>query len=203
VNRNRIVNDLECGLGATTAPPLRTKFPFALAGGNAARLLVLILLALLCALGCRKENKFKPTKLMPPLYSGYSLQKVQRELNLKPGDWDVMEDRRPLISDQRPPFRMFTISRKGFAKFGVSGELVMTFYNDRLMTTLFYPTELETLRMALAREAGVSLTPQGDARIEPATRVWIGKDRDGRSYVGWIDLELERQQDDWIEKYEH
>jgi hypothetical protein len=54
----------------------------------------------------------------------------------------------------------------------------------------------------LAREAGISFTRQGDARIEPTTRVWIGKARDSRSYIGWIDLELERQQEEWIEKYE-
>ena len=177
-----------------TASFQRREFPFAPA-------LALVLLAVLCILGCRGKNEPKSTKLMPPLYSGYSQQKVQRELNLKPGDWEVLEDRLPLTSDQRPPFRILTISRQGFAKFGASGELVMTFYNDRLMTTLFYPTDLAALRMALGREAGISFSQQGDARIEPTTRVWIGKARDGRSYIGWIDLELERQQDEWIEKY--
>jgi hypothetical protein len=173
--------------------------------GSAVRFLVLIfeLLVLLCIPGCRAKNEFKPSKLMPPLDSGYSLQKVQRKLNLKSGDWDVLEDRRPLTSDQRPPFQILMISRHGFTKFGATGDLVMTFYNDRLMTTLFYPMDLAALRTALAREAGISFSTQGDARIEPTTRVWIGKARDGRSYIGWIDLELERQQDEWIEKYEH
>ena len=58
---------------------------------------------------------------------------------------------------------MLTVSRQGFAKFGASGELVMTFYNDRLMTTLFYPTDLDALRSGLAREAGISFSSQGDA----------------------------------------
>jgi len=169
--------------------------------GNTVRIFALALLALLCVAGCRGKDELRPTKLMPPLNSGYSLQKVQRELNLKPGDWNVLEDRLPLTSDKRPPFSILTISRQGFTKFGETGELVMTFYNDRLMTTLFYPTDLETLRGALAREAGISFSAQGDARVAPTTRVWIGKARDGRSYIGWIDLELERQQDEWIEKY--
>ena len=138
---------------------------------------------------------------MPPLYSGYSVQKMQRELNLKSGDWDVLEDRRPLTSDQRPEFRILTISRQSFTRFGTTGELVMTFYNDRLMTTLFYPVDLGVLRLALAREADISFSAQGDTRIEPATRIWIGKARDGRSYIGWIDLELQHRQDEWIEKY--
>lgn len=189
VNRNR-----------TIAPPLRRKL-FVSTRGTAALALAITLLALLCISGCRKKNELKPTKLMPPLYSGYSLQKVQRELNLKPGDGDVLEDRRPLTSDKRPLFRILTISRQGFAKFGATGELVMTFYNDRLMTTLFYATDLEALRISLSREADISFSSQGDTRIEPTTRVWIGKAQDGRSYIGWIDLELERQQNEWIEKY--
>ena len=83
-------------------------------------------------------------------------------MKLKAGEWDVLEDRRPLVSDRRPEFRMLTVSRQGFAKFGASGELVMTFYNDRLMTTLFYPTDLDALRSGLAREAGISFSSQGD-----------------------------------------
>jgi hypothetical protein len=185
-------------LNRTTIAP----WPLALTCGNAVRVFALALLALSCAAGCRAKNELKPTKLMPPLYSAYNLQKVQRELNLKPGDWQVLEDRRPLTGDQRPEFRMLTISHRGFTKFSATGELVMTFYNDRLMTTLFYPTDLGALRSTLAREAGISFSAQGDFRIAPSTRVWIGRARDGRSYIGWIDLELERQQDQWIEKYE-
>ena len=165
------------------------------------RALALGLLLLVCASGCRSKDDLKPTKLMPPLMSAYSPEKVQRELKLKAGDWDVLEDRRPLVSDRRPEFRMLTVSRQGFARFGASGELVMTFYNDRLMTTLFYPTDLDALRSGLASEAGIKFSSQGDARIEPTTRVWIGKAGDGRSYIGWIDLELERRQDEWLDKY--
>ncbi len=183
------------------APSPRRQFIIALACRKAVLVLGLTLLALSLIPGCHGKNELKPTKLMPPLMSGYSPEKVQRELNLKSGDWNVLEDRRPLVSDQRPEFRMLTVSHQGLAKFGAVGELVMTFYNDRLMTTLFYPNDMEALRAGLAREAGVSFSAQGDARIEPSTRVWIGKARDGRSYVGWIELELQRQQDEWIDKY--
>ena len=185
---------------ATT--PLRSEKEFAPAHRSAVRALALILLALLCVPGCHRKDEFRPSKLLPPLRSGYSLRKVQAELKLKPGDWQVLEDRRPLVSDQRPEFRMLTLLHPSFTKFGTSGELVMTFYNDRLMTTLFYPDDMAALRSGLAREAGITFSAQGDARIEPTTRVWVGKSRDGRSYIGWIDLELERQQNAWIEKYE-
>lgn len=196
VERNQVVNELKWGWAQTV---LWRRWPFS----TAMRLLP-VLLILLCVAGChrQKADEIKPTKLIPPLYSGYSLEKVQHELNLKTGDWEVIEDRRPLVSDKRPPFQILSIAHKGLQSFGVSGELVMTFYNDRLMTTLFYPDELNALRRALAREASINFTAQGDAQIEPSTKVWIGKDHDGRSYIGWIDLELERRQNEWIEKYE-
>lgn len=164
--------------------------------------LIIAVMVIVHLTGCRKEDEMKPTKLMPPLYSGYSLERVQRELELKPGDWAIREDRRPLTSDTRPPFRILTISHEGFVEYGVTGELVMTFYNDRLMTTLFYPANLGAVKASLAHQADLNFTPEGDARIQPTTRVWIGKDTQGRSYIGWIDLALEREQDQWIEKYE-
>lgn len=160
-----------------------------------------VLMMLVCAGGCRKEGDPQPSKMMGPLYSYQSLQKVQRVLDLKAGDWDVLEDRRPLSTDTRPPFRMFTLSRKNWLQWRNAGELQLTFYNDRLMIVRFYPMNMDGFKGALAVEDGISFGPQGDSRIEPSTRVWIGKDDDGRIYVGWIDKALQGEMDDWIKKY--
>lgn len=164
-------------------------------------LIVAVTFALVSAAGCRKEGDRKPSKMMGSLYSYQSLQKVQRVLELEAGDWDVVEDRRPLASDKRPAFRMFTISRKNWVQWRNAGELQLTFYNDRLMIVRFYPTTLESYKGALAAEDGISFGPHGDSRIEPSTRVWIGKDDDGRIYVGWIDKALQYEMDDWLKKY--
>ena len=170
---------------------IRTKF-----------VVLLALLAIVTIFGCRKSDGFKPSQLMPPLSSGLDPSAVEHKLHIKPTDWEVLEDRRPLISDNRPQFRILTLSAKGLSKFGVTGDFVATFYNERLMITRLYTNDLNTVRSSLAREAKVSFSPEGDMRIPPSTRVWIGKDSEGRSYVGWIDLALERQQDEWIEKYQ-
>jgi hypothetical protein len=159
------------------------------------------LLLLLSA--CHKKDDFKPSKLVGPLYSGKSLEAVQRDLKLKAGDWDVLEDRRPLSSDKRPPFRIFTISKKGFPLLGVSGQqLIMTFYNDRLMTVQFYPYSMDAFKAALSTKDKVSISPEGDSFVAPSTRIWIGKDIQGHLYAGFIDRTLQKEYDDWVHKYD-
>jgi hypothetical protein len=159
------------------------------------------LLLLLSA--CHKKHDFKPSKLVGPLYSGKSLEAVQRDLNLKAGDWDVLEDRRPLSSDKRPPFRIFTISKKDFPMLGVSGQqLIMTFYNDRLMTVQFYPYSMDAFKSALSAKDKVSISPEGDSFVAPSTRIWIGKDIQNDLYVGFIDRTLQQEYDDWVHKYD-
>lgn len=160
---------------------------------------LLICLVLLLS-ACRKSDDFKPSKLIGPLYSGRSLAAVERDLDLKPGDWKVLEDVRPLSSDKRPPFRIFTIS-KPQPMYSIPGELVMTFYNDRLMTTQFFPQDLDRFKAAMQKEDGIALSSDNDAKIAPSTRVWVGKNSDGATYVGFIDKVLQAQHDAWLKQY--
>ncbi len=156
---------------------------------------------LLVTAACKKDD-FKPSKLVGPLYSGQSLETVERKLDLKPGDWEVIEDRKPLSSDKRPMFRIFTFSKKDFPLLDTPGQnLVMTFYNDRLMTVQFYPYNLDAFKGALQSQDNVSLSPDGDSSIAPSTRIWVGKDANKKLYVGFMDKALMAEHDDWMRKY--
>jgi hypothetical protein len=139
--------------------------------------------------------------LVSPLSSGQSLQAVQRSLEWEAGSWDVLTDRRPLTSDKRPPFRILEISKKAWSHLGMRGELVLTFYNDRLMTTQFYPADLDKYKGLLANRDQITFSEDGDTKIPPQTRVWIGKDASGRRYVGWIDRKLQAEHDNWVKMY--
>ncbi|PSH03412.1 MAG: hypothetical protein CXZ00_12270 [Acidobacteria bacterium] len=159
-------------------------------------------LVLFLAASCKRgaEKKFKPSKLAGELYSGQSLQKVERTLDIMAGNFDTVEDRKPLPSDTRPPYRLLVISKKNARVEGQTGELMLTFFNDRLMTSQFYPADLATARAAV--EAGQSLSlASGESHIEPSTRVWVGKDQNGRTYIGWIDKSLQAEQDAWVKQY--
>lgn len=157
---------------------------------------------LLCfAVGCKhSEKEFKPSKLAPGLFSGQSLQTVERKLDIMAGNFDVLVDRTPLPSDTRPPYRLLVISKKNQRLAGQPGELVLTLFNDRLMTTQFYPVDMVAARAATEAEQGFTLS-SGDSYVQPSTRVWVGKDENGRSYIGWIDKSLQAEQDAWVKQY--
>lgn len=162
---------------------------------------VLIAVALVLGAPACKKKDFEPSKMVGPLYSYQSLETVERKLDLKPGDWNVLENRKPLSTDTRPMFRIFTFSKKDFPLLDTPGKnLVMTFYNDRLMTVQFYPYNMSAFKSALAGD-GVNLSSEGDAHIPPSTHVWLGKDDHGQLYVGFMDKVLEAEHDAWMAKY--
>ncbi len=107
-------------------------------------LLCAITVLLIFASACKRqgEKDFKPSKLAGDLFSGQSLQTVERKLDMMAGNFDILVDRSPLPSDTRPPYRLLVISKKNARLGGQSGELVLTFFNDRLMTTQFFPADL-------------------------------------------------------------
>lgn len=159
-----------------------------------------LVVVLLLAASCQRsgEKKLKPSALAAGLYSGQSMQAVERKLD--GGSFDIVEDRTPLPSDTRPLYRLLVISKKNARIDGQAGELVLTFFNDRLMTSQFYPADATAARAAVEAGQGLSLAG-GDAHIQPSTRVWVGKDESGRSYIGWIDKALQGEQDAWLKQY--
>ena len=171
---------------------------------NFKRLLVCAVLLVVClAASCKRksEEDFHPSPLASDFYSGQSLQTAERKLDMMAGNFDVLIDRKPLPSDTRPPYRLLVISKKAAQVSGQPGELVMTFFNDRLMTTQFYAANLNAARTAVEGSQNITLAG-GSAHLEPSTRVWVGKDEMGRGYIGWIDKVLQAEQDEWIKQYD-
>jgi len=167
------------------------------------RLLFCALALLLCfAASCKSkdEKEFKPSKLAAGLFSGQSLQTVERKLDMLAGNFDILEDRTPLPSDTRPPYRLLVISKKNQKVEGQTGELVLTFFNDRLMTSQFFPADLAAARAAMESAQQISLG-SGESHIAPSTRVWVGKDENKRGYIGWIDKTIQVEQDAWVKQY--
>jgi hypothetical protein len=166
--------------------------------------LSVLIVALLLGAACKHSEdgrNFKPSPLAGKLHSGQSLESVEQALGLSSGDYDVVMDRAPLPSDTRPLYRLLIISEKHASLSGQTGRLVLTFYNNRLMTTQFYPSDMTATRAAVERAQELSLG-SGEAHISPSTRVWIGKDENKQAYIGWIDKSLQREQDAWLKQYE-
>jgi hypothetical protein len=154
------------------------------------------------ASGCRSssEKAFQPSPLAPGLFSGQSLEAVERELKMMDGSFEILMDRVPLSTDTRPPYRLLIISRKNQVLQDQKGELELTFYNDQLMTARFFPTEVVSAQAAFEHSQKFTIV-SGQSELPPMTRIWVGKDENQRGYIGWTDKKLRLKQDAWVRQY--
>ena len=161
------------------------------------RALIVAVVAALTLSACKKKETFEPSRLIGKTYSGQSLQTVQRELKIGGGEWTVVEDQRSLSGGSEPPSRLYIVSKPNYAEYGTSGELVLTFFNDELVGSRYFVPSPASTCAAVEQQQQIALCGGGDAHIEPATRVWIGKDQSGRGYIGWIDKQRQAALDNW------
>ena len=85
---------------------------------------------------------------------------------------------------------------------GIEGRLTGTFFNNRLSTVLFYPTDVDTYLKHLASETKLDLINSAEV-VEPLLhrRVWVHSDYTGKKYVGWEDTRLGDEMSLWIKRY--
>jgi hypothetical protein len=136
--------------------------------------------------GCKKKPDYQPSKLMGDLTSGLSVRGAQHALDTRPTQWETLDDRRS-FSGVTPEWHEVVIVKKNFSAYGQTGDIVLSFFNEELVSAQFYPVDIVAAKEAVSVKDKVGFTAQGDAHTSIATRVWIGKDQDGRSYIGWID----------------
>ena len=111
----------------------------------------------------------------------------------------VSEESSLKAGDPRPRFDFLVLSVHGYTHLGFRGELVLHFFNDRLMSTWFYPDSYQAYVDAL-RSSGVNIT--GDSRsLGRHTEAWTSKDYRRRFYVAWHDRRLSKENERWINRY--
>jgi hypothetical protein len=101
----------------------------------------------------------------------------------------------------RPPFNMHTITIKHYSHLGFSGELNISFFNNRLISTTFYPADVEKYIEAVVKAEGLKFDNNQEAKLPPHTRVRFAVDHKGRKYVDWSDIRLDKEVELWIKRY--
>jgi hypothetical protein len=148
-----------------------------------------------------------------PLITGfqsYSSVADVKEGILKNTRFEITEDSKLPDGDKRPPFSIYTISLKRYQHLGQSGELRLTFFNNRLMATWFYPEDARQYLHNL-EENGL-LIPVKDfsevqfgksvkQHVNPFTDVLCSTDYRKKIYVSWTDSRLENESNAWIMRY--
>lgn len=156
-------------------------------------------MTLACTRDPNQGPKPKPSRLFHPMFSYWSLEKVQKKAGID--KWEVLDDRRPLSSDTRPKFHLLQIKVADYTDAGYKGDLVLWFYNDRLMKTQFYVADIKEYLKVAQEEQKFGLSSDLSGDVSPSTRIWVGKDADGRTYLGMEDRVLITEMNNWIMKY--
>lgn len=140
-------------------------------------------------------------KLINGLESYLSINETKRRLP----SWDVIEQSGLKPQDKRPPFNIYKVAVKNYSHLGISGELHVQFFNNRLLSTWFYPDALDKYMQLLKDKEGLTFQKSRDglkeAAIPPYTRIWVQSDFKGQQYVGWEDTRLAREFNLWIKRY--
>lgn len=117
-------------------------------------------------------------------------------------------------SERYPTRQLVTLSVSNYQLLGVSGELNLEFFNDRLMEADFRPDDPASFAPRLHKALpGLERGRTGQAElVDGDLRVWSNVDL-ARSRVGgslrtealvlWQDLRLIRQRDDWDARFGH
>ena len=156
-------------------------------------------LALVLLVGCGSETFTESEKDRAQLFPGFEsyasreevMPKIARaQINL------VEESKRD--KDSQPPYRIHAV-KLPYEHLQNRGELLLTFFNNRLMQTSFYPDDLDRYLAAL-RSSRIELHTGSEVK-NGHTAIWIGKDFDNKNYVGWADDRLRTQQRRWLSRY--
>lgn len=135
----------------------------------------------------------EPTQLINEIRSYTSLRKFmeaypQAELvpsgNSHPGDrW-------------RPQFEVKRVTLPSFNHYGEAGSLEVSFFNDRLTSTAFYPFDVDRY-LAELKNHGIQIRGNS-ANFSTYTFIRIATDYQGNRYVGWEDKRLAKEINNWI-----
>ncbi len=167
-----------------------------------------MLLLAACLLGCKVSSDPNDylkveevrTKLAADLPSYSSFAEVKELLKLPDDQVDVLSDRKSRQTSRRPQFNTFRIKVKNLEIVGYKGDLVLTFFNDRLESTWFYPEEFEGFVNNNNLDRSTLESGEGIMK-KPFTRMWINTDLQQKLYIGWEDVRLSQQTMEWIKRY--
>jgi PIN domain nuclease of toxin-antitoxin system len=159
-------------------------------------------IALLIA-GCSRTNftsiQSPATPLIDTFHSYTSIADVQTALRSSGVTWATIEDSHLPPGDRRPPFDILAISVSHYPYLGHTGELQLHFFNNRLMSTWFFPDDPASFTAAL--EAAMKIRMRPEASVPPFTRIWTRKNYQDRIYVAWEDTRLSKEESSWIASY--
>jgi len=170
-------------------------------------MLSLILISLIILPSCTEDKtsytkvENNPVVLIDGMKSYQSIDTVKQAIEHAGYSWEVITDVKLDEKDRRPPFSFYQVRIKGYNHLGQSGSLDLTFFNNRLEETWFYPDHVSLYLQVLKKRKNIDLIKQEEVSISLNTRVWKHEDYRGLMYIAWEDTRLRDEADKWTGRY--
>lgn len=140
-------------------------------------------------------------KLLAPFESYASISDVEEILKSRGLVWQVIEKESTIAKgERRPPFNVYIIRVGNFTHLGFEGKLRLEFFNNRLMATWFYPTNLSAYRKVI-EEHYPELRAKQASMVGKNTGIEFGTDHEKHDYIAWEDVRLRDEFSLWIKRY--
>lgn len=161
------------------------------------KLIILPVLFLFLSCSMNDSGLLHPGLLINGIESFSPINKVEVLKNAS--SMEVLEDTKLPEGDKRPPFSIYSVSIP-YRHFDVAGNLHLSFLNNRLMNTWFYPSDQKADLNAL-KNNDIDLIIDNERKISKYVRVWKYKNFNNKLYVAWEDIRLRKELNDWIRSY--
>lgn len=149
----------------------------------AVTLLVASSFCILCT-GCKNSG---PTPLINGVNSRQNPEQVKRIFGSK-RKWRVTDGSRNFL----------VLSTSSYSHLGVKGKLEISFFQDQLMATTFYPTDFTKYKNLLGQHLKINFN-KTSGTIVGGTRIFLGGHPASGRFVQWADIELSDEWDYLIE----
>jgi hypothetical protein len=100
----------------------------------------------------------------------------------------------------QPPYTLARLGVASFEHLGMTGELNLVFFNDRLESVWFFPEDVTAYTSTLKRR-GVTIVDNLEDAHGGLLYVTINQNPEGRQYVNWSDRRLVKQAVRWMMRY--
>nr|BAJ07011.1 putative uncharacterized protein [uncultured bacterium] len=140
----------------------------------------------------------EPSFLISNFYSYRTLEETLSALDKRDSPYAV-ERGTEAGKGKGAPYKIDTIELDRYTLEGHEGRLVVSFFNDRLMSCVFFPQDYESMLGMI--NTSIGLVRDSERMISKHTRIRTYKDYRGEEYIAWEDSRLSDQHMRWISKY--
>lgn len=141
------------------------------------------------------------TPLVDPFKSLMNPSESENILKAANQAFTVVENSSLKNDNKRPKFNILSWKVESYEHLGTKGSLILTFFNEQLMSTRFYPADSMLYSKTLSEKYGFDLKTGATNEVPPKTRLQYNIDLNDKYFIEWQDEELQDQVDEWVKNY--